>query len=364
MTVPVITAMGILSPVASGREAFLDAWRSGVRAERLADGAEAGGMRVPKFKASALFPDQRKQLRRMDRLSKLICSGVALARDDGPGFGERRELGISIGTDLGTLAETWKFVSRLREKGPALCNPLDFPNLVPNAGAGYAGIFLGLEGPSHTFCQHETCGDEAVSWIADAIAAGWIDAGLGGGAEELGSTRALATRRAGGVRASEPFAEGSAVLLLETSERAAERGAEPTARYLGSWGARVPSLRSPLRLPERFDGAVTALVRKALDRTGVAADQIGAVSFSHPTHGGLVEEVRRAVSRDVPSTDHHTRVGCHPGDGAFRVALAALLLADRTLPVHADSGGCEGSAVLVVTCARGGGLRVSVVGAA
>jgi 3-oxoacyl-[acyl-carrier-protein] synthase II len=360
VTQPVITGLGILSPIAEGREEFVAAWRAGVKAELVPDGPEAGGMRVPRFKPARLFPDQRKTLRRMDRLSKLICTAVGLARDDGPDLGDPDRVGLAIGTDLGTLVETWKFITRLRDKGPALSRPIDFPNLVPNAGAGYAGIFLGLRGPSHTFCQHETCGDEAVAWIADGIASGWILAGLAGGAEELGETRASATRAARGVR-EEPMAEGSTVLVLEHPSRAP--GA-PLARFLGSWAATMRVPRSPLRLPDRFGAELIGLIRRALDETGVAPADLGALLLSHPAHPGLRAAVGEALGRDVPATDHHLRVGTHPADGAFRIALAALLLADRSLPVHADADGCGGSAALVVSCARGGGLRVSVVGAA
>ncbi len=360
---PVITSIGLLSPLGVGREAFVEAWRAGASAERVEAGAEAGGVRLPKFKASALYPDHRKAFRRMDRLSKIVCGGIALARDDDAGLGDREGLGLAVGTDYGTLVETWKFLTRLRAKGPALCNPMDFPNLVPNAGAGYAGIFLGLRGPSHTFCRHETCGDEAVAWVADGIAAGMLDAGLAGGAEELGDTLARATRAAGGWRADHPLGEGATAVLLETPERAAARGATVRARFLGSWGASTPSGRSALLLPADPVG-LDDLVRRALDRTGTAAADVGAVLLSHPEHAGLRAAVESVIGPDVPATDHHLRLGAHPADGALRVALGALLLADRSLPVHADGDGCRGSAALVVTCARGGGLRVSVVGAA
>ncbi len=358
-----ITSIGVLSPLGSGREEFVEAWRAGRSADRIGDGPEAGGVKLPKYKAAALYPDHRKAFRRMDRLSKIICSGIAHARDDAAGFGDLENLGLAVGTDYGTLTETWKFLSRLKAKGPALCNPMDFPNLVPNAGAGYAGIFLGLRGPSHTFCRHETCGDEAVAWIADGIAAGWIEAGVGSGAEELGETLARATRAASGWSVAQPLGEGAAAVLLETPDRAAARGAEVRARFLGSWGASTPSGRSALLLPDRLDGLVE-LIRRSLDATRTAAGDVGVALLSHPDHPALQAAVATALGRDVPRTDHHRRVGTHPADGAFRVALAALLLADRSLPVHADGDGCRGRAALVVTCARGGGLRVSVVGAA
>ena len=219
----VITSLGILSPLGVGREAFVEAWRAGRSAERVGEGPMAGGVCVGKFKTRGLFPQHKALARRIDRLSKMMAMSSALLRDHPVGLGDCAGMGLAFGTDLGTLEETWKFLVRLRDKGPALANPADFPNLVPNAGPGYVGIFLGLDGPSHTFCQHETCGDEALDWIADGVASGWFPAGVAGGAEELGEIRMRASQRA----ACEPGAvvgEGATTLLFETAARAQAHG--------------------------------------------------------------------------------------------------------------------------------------------
>jgi 3-oxoacyl-[acyl-carrier-protein] synthase II len=347
VSAPVITSVGILSPIGLGRGAFAEAWRAGTIAD--------GGLGVGALPLRDQFPEQRPALRRMDRLSKLLCSAAAFARDDG-GFGDGEAVALGVGTDLGTLETTWSFLARLRDKGPALANPADFPNLVPNAGAGYVGIFCGLRGPSHTFCQHETAGDDAVAWGADALRAGGTDAALVGGAEEMSPTRAAAGQAAG--CAADRSAEGAVLFLLESEERAAARGARPVATHLGSWGA--CGRPGPTPLAGDIDAAAAeALVARSLDAAGVEGARVGAVLASDPA---LVAPARRAIGHAAPATDHGERLGRYPADGALRVALAALLLADRSLPVHAGGAGIRGDVALVLSAARGGGLRATLVG--
>lgn len=360
MSNPVITSLGVLSPLGMGREAFLQAWADGASAEPVAEGPTAGGYVVGKFILRKSFPKGRALLRRMDRLSKLICMSGALARDDAPGLGDIEELALGVGTDLGTLEMTWGFLCRLRDKGPEFANPNDFPNLVPNAGAGYLGILTGARGPSHTFCQHDTCGDDAVAWAVDGVASGWFDACLAGGAEELGEIRGRAMARTGCPIPEGPGGEGAAMLLVESAERAAARGATPLAVHRGSWGGSGLRRGSPLKRdvdPE----AIAGLIGVALEKSGTPAEDVGLVLLSAPRDEALQAGVRSALGRDVPSTDHDVRLGIHPADGAFRTALAALLLSDPELPVDRAGTLRSGPAALVVSAGRGGGLRVSVL---
>lgn len=357
---PVITALGILSPLAMDRDEFVSAWRAGDSATPEAEGPIAGGYRVGGFVLRKAFPSGRALMRRMDRLSKLICMSGALARDDGPGVGDLEELALAVGTDLGTLEMTWAFLCRLRDAGPAFANPNDFPNLVPNAGAGYLGILTGARGPSHTFCQHDTCGDDAVAWAVDGVASGWFDACLAGGAEELGEIRGKAMARTGCPIPEGPGGEGATMLLVESRARAEQRGARPLAVHRGSWGGSGLRRGSPLKRtvdPE----AIAELVGIALERSGTAPDEIGALLLSAPRDEALRSGVRMALGGDVPTTDHDVRLGVHPADGAFRTALAALILSDPELPVNAAGTRRSGPAALVVSAGRGGSLRVSVL---
>jgi len=313
------------------------------------------------FKAREFLPPAGSLLRRMDRLSRMICVATALARQDAglDDDGASEEMALGIGTDLGTLDETWRFLSRLRDKGPALANPMSFPNLVPNAGAGYAGILFGMKGPSQTFCQHEVCGEEAVAWAADGIRAGRFAAALAGGAEELGEVRLAAMRAADCAPPQGTAGEGAAMVLLESSARVAERGATSLAEYLGTWIGCAP-VRSPFVMATSEE-TLARLLTQALRESDVQPSELGVVMSSSPGDTVLNDVLRRKIGCNLPSSDHHLRVGVHPADGAFRVALSALLLADSTLPVNAGGDLRRGPVALVVSVGRGGMHAVTLL---
>ena len=360
MSRPVITSVGILNPLGLGRDEFVAAWDAGRSAEQLPSDNGPGGMQLPRFKAQTWFPEHRTLLRRMDRLSRMTCVAAGLARDDAAGLGETEELGLAIGTDLGTLEETWKFLIRLRDKGPALANPMDFPNLVPNAGAGYLGILLGLKGPSQTFCDHETCGDQAVAWAAEGVASDWFPGALAGSADELGPVRASATAAIGCALPGEVQGEGSSALLIESEGRARKRGAPVLARHLGFRSATFPG-RSPLTREVDALG-LEGLIRQALAEAGVGPRDVGLALLSHPHDPDLNSVLDAALERSVPRTDHAGRWGFHAGDGAMRIALSSLLLANRALRVNAGGQLRDGSVALVLSVSRGGGACVSILG--
>jgi 3-oxoacyl-(acyl-carrier-protein) synthase len=345
--------MGLLTPAGTGRGPFVAALR-----ERLADPPPVGGAPAvaPSVPCKEFFPAHAHLIRRMDRLSRLLCASLGSLVDEGRGIGDLDGVGLAVGTDLGTLEETFRFLGRLRDKGPALANPMDFPNLVPNAGAGYAGILLGLRGPCITFCNHDACGDDAVAWAAEAVLEGRVQAAVGGGAEEWGPVRARAQARLRGDHAMQ--GEGSAVVLFESPERAARRGAIPLARWAGTeMGFCAP------RAPGKFPGAgaaprLQAMVGRLVEQGRFRPEEIGVVLPSDPDHPAV-----RAVLHELrrPVVDPRPILGGYPADGALRVALGALLLADPTLAVDAAGSTVHGRLALTLTVARGGALRATLL---
>jgi len=357
---PLVTSVGLLSPLGVGRRAFVGNWRAGHSAVAARDDGDPAAT-LAAFKARDFLPGAGSMLRRMDRLSRMICVATALACEDAglDGDDATDDLALGVGTDLGTLDETWRFLSRLRDKGPALANPMSFPNLVPNAGAGYVGILFGMKGPSQTFCQHEICGEEAVGWAADGIRAGRFSGALAGGAEELGVVRLQAMQAANCLPPLGSAGEGAAMVLLEAPERAAARGASVLAEYLGTWTGCAP-VRSPFAMATSEE-AVSRLLSRALLESDVEPSELGVVMSSSPGDVVLNEALRRVAGRELPAADHHLRVGVHPADGSFRVALSALLLADSTLPVNAGGDLRCGPVALIVSVGRGGMHAVTLL---
>ena len=96
----------------------------------------------------------------------------------GPG-----DIALALGTAFGALDATVAFLDRLRDKGPSLVNPMEFPNLVHNAPTGHASMVLGLAGPNVAACQEELAGDEAVRLVREDIARGRVEGGVAVGGD-------------------------------------------------------------------------------------------------------------------------------------------------------------------------------------
>lgn len=302
-------------------------------------------------------------LRRMDRFSQMVVSACRMAVADAgidltPAKAE--ETGVVVGAAYGNLLETEAFLRGLIAKGPALANPMIFPNLVLNASAGYAAIELGLRGPNFTVCRNETSGEAAVALAYDAIACGHADVILTGGGDEVSPVLfhvnkdlgALSPGRphAGGAALAEwssPFdrdrngmilGEGVAMLVLERAEHARARRATVYAELVGYATHTVPS--TPHLWPHPAAAAPRAMADQLRALRG--ADEIDAiVSCANSTRdldafeaahlaGLLGEGAARALVTSVKGA-----VGEFGGAGALGTAVAALALRDGHVPALA-----------------------------
>src|SRR5262249_9129189 len=158
----VITGIGLVTPLGTGRAAVWSAFAagsSGVRElaggdSRLAAGIDptplpeagrAGWVQgfVPRAHIASAH------LRRMDWVSRMLVAATRLAFADA-GLDPLDEslsesASLVVGSCFGNQRETATYLERLFTVGAAAGQPLLFPNLVLNAAAGYAAIELGLQ---------------------------------------------------------------------------------------------------------------------------------------------------------------------------------------------------------------------------
>lgn len=322
-----IAGVGLATPL-GGREDFAAAWARGEAAAPEVDGCSAG-----KLPLRGGYPQARALLRRLDRTGGLLAAAAAdLGAELGAQLGEGTDL--AVGTDLATSETTFEFLGRIGTHGARHAHPQAFPNLVPGSAAGQLGLLRGWRGAAATFVQHGVCADEAVAW-----AAGRCGPVVAGGAEGLGPVRSAATARVGD---GQLRGEGGAVVAFlgeaEGGRRVwCELGFDPGGRAFGPPSA----------------GAVGRVVDGALERASVGRSELGAIVASSPA-------LTETLGLRCAATDHAERVGVHGGDGAFRVALAWLLL-ERDLPVNRAGARLGGPAVLVVGAGRGGAIVATVV---
>lgn len=254
----VITGMGAITPIGNDAESFwqaLLAGSNGIGPITLFDASRhsvrvAG--EVKNFDPTEVM--EYKTARRSHRFSQLatkaaresLVSAKIELNDD-----LAREMGCIMGTSGGVfsmgnqdqIAET---------RGPGRVDPLLIPKLGQHMAAGRVGRELGLRGPNSAVSSACASGTDALGHAWSMIRNGDAEILLAGGAEAMIHPVLVATMALMGAlskgyndtpaKASRPFdlhrdgfvlGEGAAVLVLESEEHAAARGATILAEYIG-----------------------------------------------------------------------------------------------------------------------------------
>src|SRR5512136_542341 len=253
----VITGLGIVSSIGVGKEAF---WKnclqgvSGIKPIQRFDVSSyrsRSGGQLPEIDFKAFI--KPANLRRMDRIGKIVVSAVRLALDDsGLNLKEAdsSRVGISIGTGLGSSDTVDQFFRSLLKEGPTGAAPLLFQTAVPNAVTSHCAIEYGLKGVNITFSHKESSTEMAMAFAYQHLREGRGDILLSGGGDELSEPLyhvysmlgALSPGKGKGTEGMRPFSEdrngivlgeGSGILVLERLEHAMKRGAKIYAELAG-----------------------------------------------------------------------------------------------------------------------------------
>ena len=258
-----VTGIGVVSPLGPAA-AFWQGLVAG--ASGIAAIAAPAGTSSTRLEARARHWNARDHvrpalLRRMDRCSQMVVTACRMALADAElalAGADAEAAGIVLGTAFGNLTESEDFLRGLFAKGPALANPLTFPNLVLNAPTGYVAIDLGIRGPNLTVVRGEASGEAALALAYDTIVTGQADVLLAGGVDELSPAlrhihddlHLLSPREGGGAEWSSPFdrdrngmvmGEGAAILVLESASHARARGARLHAELVGHASESMPA---------------------------------------------------------------------------------------------------------------------------
>ncbi len=359
----VITGAGVISPLGAGIEEFergLYAGLSGVRPSTLF-GEQTITAEVPDFKPQQWLGN--KGIRMLDRSARLLCvaaymalSGSDLLHAEGtegdPG------LGMVCGTMFGGLHSITSFDWSGLEDGPNYVNPMEFPNTVINSPAGQAAIRYKLRGINSTVCAALTSGLYAMNCAAEFLRFGRARILLAGGVDELCEESVLGFRKSGAISPSgcpRPFSkdrdgavlgEGAAMLVVESAETAAARGAKPLVEVSGFGCAHDAESITSFRL--RAEGA-TAAIEDALETAGIAPDRIGCiVSSASGSRAGDEMEARalQNIFKDrlsqIPVCAPKAALGETMGaSGALAALVGVLALGKQSAPPTSGFTGSE-----------------------
>ena len=318
-----ITGAGAVTPLGSGVENFWDAalhGKSGIGEITLFDASPFPSQiagECSDFDPTEFMP--KKAARRMDRYAQFgIAAGIEAAESAGivDLIRERPErVAIVMGSGIGGLS-TWEREYRvLNDRGPGRVSPFLITMMVPNMAAGQLAIMLGATGPSQ--CPVLACatGAEAIAEGLELIRRGDADVVITGSAEApitplsmagFCAIRAVSRRNDEPARASRPFdeardgfvmSEGAGALVLESTEHAERRGADPIAAVAG-YGRTTDAYH--VTAPDAEGRGVERAMRLALSDSGFTAEDIGHVNAhatATPTGDG---PETKAISRTMP----------------------------------------------------------------
>ncbi len=355
-----ITGIGVLSPIAIGREAYwtaLGEGRTGFRPITLFDPAPfsisvAG--EISDFDPLSLLG--KKGLRDLDRSTRLICSAAKLSLDDsGVEITEENThtMGVSIGTTFGSLHSISQFDRSGLIEGPRAVNPSHFPNTVINSPASQVSIRFRIKGFNTTISTGFCASLDAVSYAVDFIKLNRAEIVLAGGVEELCEETFMGFHTLGclsGADGSQPLScpfdarrngvilsEGAAVLVLEEEEHALTRGATILAKVGGCGNAFDPSAENSFT--HSGQGLKNAVVNALQDAALDAEDIDYICACSNSTRGldrmesNVIKEIFGEYALNVPVSSIKSMVGeSFSASGALSLAAAVGAIRNGFIP--------------------------------
>lgn len=351
----VISGIGVVSPIGSGREEFWKALLAGT----------PGGALISAFDATAYATQiaaecrdfdplvwmDRKLARRMGRNSQMaVVAAMQAVKDAGLDIAamDRARIGCLVGSaagDFNTLEENY---DEFRERGAKAISPFTVPKVIPNMPAGNVAIALGINGPNFAPLSACATGAHAIGMALLMLRTGAADVILAGGTESTitpfvlnGYTAmgALSKRNDSPATASRPFdktrdgflmGEGAGVVVMETLEHAKARGAEPICEVAG-FGATADAFG--LAQPDPEATWTTRAMQVALNDAGLSpadVQYVNAHGTSTPANDrSEAMAIRRVFGETLPLVSSIKSMIGHTLGAAGAIETAATALAIR-----------------------------------
>ncbi|MFN7056124.1 beta-ketoacyl-ACP synthase II [Hyphomonas sp.] len=403
----VITGIGIVSPLANGREATWERLIAGKSGAGKIDVFDASDMpckiafQVPYVSGRgggagdphAFDPDKVLSSKEQRRIDEFILYAIAAAdeavEDAGwkPEDDEGRErTGVMIGSGIGGLESIYETAITLHENGPRKVSPFFIPSALINLASGQVSIRHGFKGPNHSVVTACATGAHAIGDSARLIQYGDADVMIAGGAEavigRIGiagfcAAKAMSTNfNDTPEKASRPYdkdrdgfvmGEGAAILVLEEYEHAKARGAKIYAEVCG-YGLTGDAyhITAPAEGAEGgYRAMMMALKNAKIDPTEI--DYVNAHGTSTPKgdegEAGAVERAFGDHAKNLSMSSTKSAVGHLLGAaGAIEAAFCALAIRDQVMPptLNLDNPSFETVIDLIPHTAKKGRVRAAM----
>ena len=265
-------------------------------------------------------------------------------------------LGSVVSSGIGgirTILDAWEGL--LASGNARRVLPMTVPMLMPNSPTAYVSLEFGARAGAHAVVSACASGAEAIGYGVEMIRSGRADIVIAGGTEAsihpmnvaaFAASRTLSLRNDDPERASRPYdvdrdgfvmGDGAGVVVLESAEHAAARGARVYGRIAGvGLSADGYHMTSP---EPSGEGQIRAM-RAALEESGIARIDVVHVN-AHATStvvGDLIEA--RSIRGLLGDEADHVALSATKsmtghllgGAGALETIFTILALRDRQAP--------------------------------
>ncbi|WP_329573532.1 beta-ketoacyl-[acyl-carrier-protein] synthase family protein [Streptomyces sp. NBC_01361] len=392
----VVTGIGATTPLggdATSTWEGLVAGRSGVRPleqEWAADQAVRIAAQIA-VEPSEVIP--RPQARRLDRSAQfaLIAAKEAWAdagytdkAGEDPAVAPDR-LGAVIASGIGGVTTLLDQYDVLKEKGVRRVSPHTVPMLMPNGPSANVGLAVNARAGVHTPVSACASGAEAIGYAIEMIRTGRADVVVAGGTEAaihplpiaaFGNMMAMSKNNDDPQGASRPYdvgrdgfvlGEGAGVLILESAEHAAKRGARVYAEAVGQG---ISADSHDIVQPEPGGRGISQALQNLLDNTDLNPAEIVHVNaHATSTPAGDVAELKALRKVFGDDTDHMAVSATKSmtghllgGAGGIESVASVLALYHRVAPPTINVENLDPEAEAAADIVRGEARKLPVEG--
>jgi 3-oxoacyl-[acyl-carrier-protein] synthase II len=264
----------------------------------------------------------RVEARTLDRVQQLalIAAREAWADAGSPEVDPER-IAVVVGSGIGGALTILGQHDVLRESGARRVSPHLIPMLMPNGPAATVGLEFKARAGVHTTVSACASGAEGIALALDILRSGRADVVIAGGAEAcvhplpiagFAQMRALSTRHDAPEAASRPYdkardgfvlGEGAGIVILETEEHAAARGARIHGHLAG---AGIAADAHHVTAPDPSGSGAGRSITLALRDAGLQPADIGSIN-AHATSTPL-GDIAEAEAFKIALGDHRPPV--------------------------------------------------------
>lgn len=348
-----VTGMGVVSSLGFGRHAYWEALirgRSGISEVSLFDTTNlprnlAG--EVKGFVATDFM--SRAEAHRMGRCSAFSVAAARMAAEDA-GLEGRALAGertaVVVGTTMGEANVLGELQQAWIHEGTDAVRPAKLPRYGTTLLPIHVARAFGASGMVQTLPAACAAGNYAIGFAADQIRAGRADVAITGAVEIIEKLEYAGFVRLGAMSPDlcQPFdrnrkglilGEGATMLILESEERVARRGAHPLAE-VGGYGLACDAHHITRPHPEG-EGSLAAM-RQAIRSSRITPDEVDHIN-AHGTgttaNDAIEAKVIREVfgERELPVTSIKSMIGhCMGASSAMEAVACVMTLQTGIIP--------------------------------